>query len=62
MQETQKYWQKMHVYGDVIVKPAHENIPLWMKANVPSSISKVDSTEIEEELTTGNSSSDEQLL
>ena len=28
-----------------------------MKVNVPSSISKDDSTDIEEELTTGNSSS-----
>ena len=57
-----KILAKKRVYGDVIEKPAPANVPLWMKANVPSSNSKDDSTDIEGELTTGNSSSDEDLL
>ena len=53
---------KKQVYGDTIEKPAPESIPSWLKENIPSSSSKDDSTDIEGVLTTGNISSDEDLL
>ena len=53
---------KKRVYGDILEKPAPDNVPLWMKANFPSANLKDHSTDIERELITANSSSDEELL